>query len=135
MRLCWELGRVSWIKTKFFVKLVWIFLSMKVHCIIHSRFHTPPHPTPIPNIILRRNCKGDLFEKWLSTWKAQTILGGGGVISFRLVNETRTIVLVQAGTQANQFARMIDRAGNVSVTEIRAGRSFFFPEDSKLTCP
>ena len=59
---------------------------------------------------------------------------GGGVISFRLVNETRTIVLVQAGTQANQFARMIDRAGNVSVTEIRAGRSFFFPEDSKLTC-
>ena len=134
MRLCWELGRVSWIKTKFFVKLVWIFLSMKVHCIIHSRFHTPPRPTPIPNIILRRNCKGDLFEKWLSTWKAQTILGGG-VISFRLVNETRTIVLVQAGTQANQFARMIDRAGNVSVTEIRAGRSFFFPEDSKLTCP
>ena len=31
----------------------------------------------------------------------------------RLVNETRTIALVQAGTQANQLAGTIDHAGNI----------------------
>ena len=40
--------------------------------------------------------------------------GGGGVISFRLVNETRTIVLVQAGTQANQFGIAINYTGNIT---------------------
>ena len=45
----------------------------------------------------------------------------------RLVNETRAIALVQAGTQANQFASAIDRADNITnFTENRAGKSFFF---------
>ena len=31
----------------------------------------------------------------------------------RLVNETRTIAFVQAGTQANQLVGTIDHAGNI----------------------
>ena len=54
----------------------------------------------------------------------------------RLVNETRAITLVQAGTPANQFASAIDRAGNITnFTESCAGKSFSFSEDSKETCP
>ena len=46
------------------------------------------------------------------------------------------IVLVQAGTQVNQFASMIDCAGNIgNFTENHAGKSFFFSEESKETCP
>ena len=44
----------------------------------------------------------------------------------RLVNETRAIALVEAGTQANQFASAIDRVSNITFTENRAGKSFFF---------
>ena len=48
-------------------------------------------------------------------------------MNFRLVNETRAIALVQAGTQANQFPSAIDRAGNITnFTENRAGKGFFF---------
>ena len=32
----------------------------------------------------------------------------------KLANETHSIAVVQAGTQANQFARAIDRAGNIT---------------------
>ena len=54
----------------------------------------------------------------------------------RLVNETRAITLVQAGPQANQVASAIDRAGSVTnFTENRAGKSFFFSEVSRETCP
>ena len=57
-------------------------------------------------------------------------------MNYRLVNETRVIALLQAGTQANQFAGAIDCAGNiVNFTENGAGKSFFFPESSKETCP
>ena len=35
-------------------------------------------------------------------------------VSIRLVNETRMILLVQAGTQANQFASTIDCTGNIN---------------------
>ena len=50
----------------------------------------------------------------------------------RFVNETRVTELVQAGTQANQFACAIDRAGNITnFTENRAGKSFFFSETQK----
>ena len=56
-------------------------------------------------------------------------------IIIRLVNETRTIALVQAGMQANHFARTIDCTGNITnFTENRAGKSFFISEDSKETC-
>ena len=56
-------------------------------------------------------------------------------ILIRLVNETRAIALVQASTQANQFARAIDRAGNIiNFTEIHAGKSFIFCQDLKETC-
>ena len=52
-----------------------------------------------------------------------------------LVNETRAIALVQAGTQANQFASAIDSAGNITnFTENRAGKNFFFSQDSKEIC-
>ena len=48
-------------------------------------------------------------------------------ISIRLVNETRTIVLMQAGVQANQFPSAIDYAGNITdLNENCAGKSFFF---------
>ena len=54
---------------------------------------------------------------------------------YRLVNETRTIPLVQAGMQTNQFASMIDCAGNtIHFTENCATKSFFFSQDSKETC-
>ena len=54
----------------------------------------------------------------------------------RLVKKTRTIALVQAGMQADQFARSIDCSGNIThFTENHTGRSFFFTEDSKETCP
>ena len=44
----------------------------------------------------------------------------------RLVNETRTIGLVQASKQANQLARAIDRAGNATnFTENCASKTFF----------
>ena len=53
----------------------------------------------------------------------------------RLVNETRAIALVQTGTQANQLASAIDRAGNITnFTENRASKSFFFSQDLKATC-
>ena len=52
-----------------------------------------------------------------------------------LVNETCTIVLVQAGMQANQLTSAIDCAGNIiNFTESHTGKSFFFPQDSKETC-
>ena len=48
-------------------------------------------------------------------------------IIFRLVNETRAIVLVQAGMQENQFASMIYHTGNIkNFTENHQGKSFFF---------
>ena len=54
----------------------------------------------------------------------------------RLVNETCAIVLVQAGTQANQFASAIDCTGKITnFTENHAGKSVFFSEDSIKTYP
>ena len=45
----------------------------------------------------------------------------------RLVNETRTFVLMQASMQVNQFASVIDCAGNITnFTENHAGKTFFF---------
>ena len=42
----------------------------------------------------------------------------------------------QAGTQADQFVSTIDRTGNITnFAENCAGKSFFFSEDSKETCP
>ena len=52
----------------------------------------------------------------------------------RLVNETRTIGLMQVGKQANQSASAIDCAGNINFTEHRAIKSCFFSQDSKETC-
>ena len=50
----------------------------------------------------------------------------------RLVNETCMIALVQAGMQANQFASVTDRAGNITnFTENRTGKSFFFLKTQK----
>ena len=44
-----------------------------------------------------------------------------------LVNETRTIALMKAGAQANQFASAIDRASNITnFTENRACKFPFF---------
>ena len=44
----------------------------------------------------------------------------------KLVNETRTIGLVQAGKQSNQLAYAIDRAGNATnFTENCASKTFF----------
>ena len=52
----------------------------------------------------------------------------------RLVNETRAIALVQAGTQADQLASAIDRVGNIiNFTKNRARKSFFFSQDLKDT--
>ena len=52
----------------------------------------------------------------------------------RLVNETRAIALVQAGTQADQLASAIDRVGNIiNFTKNRARKSFFFSQDLKET--
>ena len=43
------------------------------------------------------------------------------------VSETYAIALVQAGMQANHFARAIDRAGNITnFIENCAGESFLF---------
>ena len=51
----------------------------------------------------------------------------------RLINETRVVALVQAGTQANQFASSIACAGNkTNFTKNRTGKSFF-SQDSKET--
>ena len=59
----------------------------------------------------------------------------GSVLQCRLVNETCTIALVQAGMQANQFASAINLAGNITnFTKNRAGKSFIFSQDSKETC-
>ena len=53
---------------------------------------------------------------------------------YRLVNETRSIALVQAGTQANQIVKTIDRAGNIiNFPENHADKNFLFSEDSKET--
>ena len=52
----------------------------------------------------------------------------------RLVNETRAIALVQAGTQADQLASATDRVGNIiNFTKNRARKSFFFSQDLKET--
>ena len=52
----------------------------------------------------------------------------------RLVNQTRAIALVQAGTQADQLASAIDRVGNIiNFTKNRARKSFFFSQDLKET--
>ena len=57
------------------------------------------------------------------------------VASYGLVNETHTIVLVQVGTQANQFASMIDRAGNITnFTGNHAGKNISFFSRLKKTC-
>ena len=56
------------------------------------------------------------------------------VTFIRRVNEARTIALVQAGTQANQFASAIDRACNKFYRKSRWQR-FFFSEDSEEACP
>ena len=51
----------------------------------------------------------------------------------RLVNETRTFVLMQAGMQVNQFASVIECAGNITnFTENHAGKTFFFFFSRKL---
>ena len=53
----------------------------------------------------------------------------------RLVNETCTIMLMQAGTQANQLASVIGCAGNITnFTKNCASKSFFSFQDSKGTC-
>ena len=53
---------------------------------------------------------------------------------YRLVNETRGFVLMQAGMQANQFASVIDCGSNITnFTEKCGGKIFFFSEDSKET--
>ena len=45
----------------------------------------------------------------------------------RLVNETRAVALVQAGTQANQLASAIDRTDNITnFTENQASKFLFF---------
>ena len=44
------------------------------------------------------------------------------------------ILLMQAGTQANQFANVIDHTGNITnFVGNRGGKSFFFSQDSKET--
>ena len=44
-------------------------------------------------------------------------------------------MLIQAGMQANQFANVIDRAGNVTnFVGNRGGKSLSFSQDSKETC-
>ena len=52
----------------------------------------------------------------------------------RLANETGAIVLVQAGTQANQLAGAIDCASDITnlLKIVQAKVSFF--QDSKKTC-
>ena len=53
----------------------------------------------------------------------------------RLVNETRAIAAVQAGTQENQLTSTIDRASNITnFTENRGSKSFFFSQDPKEKC-
>ena len=53
----------------------------------------------------------------------------------RLVSETCTIRLVQAGKQANQLASMIGPPGNTTnFTKNCVSKSFFFSQDSKETC-
>ena len=52
-----------------------------------------------------------------------------------LVSKTHVIALVQAGTQTNQSARSINRAGNMTnFTKNGAGKSFIFSQDWKETC-
>ena len=53
----------------------------------------------------------------------------------RLVNETSTIMLMQAGTQANQFVSAIDSASNITTFTENGTGKFLFSEDSKETCP
>ena len=47
----------------------------------------------------------------------------------RLVNETCAITLVQAGMQANQFARVTDHTGNITH---RTGKFFFLKTQKRL---
>ena len=43
---------------------------------------------------------------------------------------------MQASRKGNEFASTIDYAGNITIfTKNRAGKRFFFSEDSKETCP
>ena len=43
-------------------------------------------------------------------------------------------MLMQAGTRVNQFANVIDHAGNIThFVGNRGGKSFFFSQDSKET--
>ena len=51
----------------------------------------------------------------------------------RLVNETRVIPIVKAGTQANQFPSVIDCTGNITNFTENHARSFF-SQDPKETC-
>ena len=52
-----------------------------------------------------------------------------------LVNETCTVVLMQAGTQANQLASVIGLAGNITnFTKNCTSKSFFSSQNSKETC-
>ena len=49
-----------------------------------------------------------------------------------LVNETCTILLVQAGMQANQLTSAIDCAGNITnFTESHTGKRFFLLKTQK----
>ena len=53
----------------------------------------------------------------------------------RLVNETCAIMLLQAGTQANQLASIIDCTGKIkNFTKNDTSKSFFFSQDSKEMC-
>ena len=53
----------------------------------------------------------------------------------KLVNETCAIVLMQAGTQANQLISAIDCANNITnFIENGTSKSFFFYQDSKEMC-
>ena len=52
----------------------------------------------------------------------------------RLVNETRAIALMQAGTQANHLASAIDRAGNITNFTENHACKLFFSQYSKGMC-
>ena len=62
-------------------------------------------------------------------WKFKLLIW---YISVRLANETRTIVILQAGMQANQFASAIDCAGNMAIfTKNCCGKISFFLKTQK----
>ena len=61
-------------------------------------------------------------------------MGTALFLTFRVVDETRMIALVQAGVQANQFASAIGRMGKITnFTEYYTGKKIFFSQDSKET--